>query len=123
MQLKEYVLALFHGWVGIMSGLASVILLFLPLVLPGLFADSKAAERAVWIAAAGCFFIATYSAWLAERAALEQEKAKNEAEPHIRIDVLSVVTHGSLGSGMTDLFFTWIWYCSRQAMCLLRIVL
>ena len=65
--VREYLAALFHAWVGRMSGLASVALLFLPLLLPSIFANSKVIERPTWAAAALCFLIASYAAWLRER--------------------------------------------------------
>jgi hypothetical protein len=81
--LKEYFAALFHGWVGKMSGLASVILTFLPILLPKLFSDSAWVIRAIWIAAAICFVIANHSAWKFERDKYEAEAEKN-TRPEIR---------------------------------------
>jgi hypothetical protein len=75
--LKEYFSALFHGWVGKMSGPASVILAFLPLLWPRLFGQSTILIRAIWIAALICFLIANYSAWKYERDKYEAEVAKN----------------------------------------------
>ena len=66
MYAKRYFADLFHGWVGTMSGIASIVLLFLPLILPKLFVDSKIAVRATWVAAAICFVVANYTAWLRE---------------------------------------------------------
>jgi hypothetical protein len=87
-----------------MSGLASVILVFLPIIFPSWFGDSKVLIHATWAAAAGCFLVANYAAWLAKRNELQEEKAKNEFTPQINISVLNIVTCGSLGSGLTDVF-------------------
>jgi hypothetical protein len=101
---KEYFAAIFHGWVGKMSGLASVILAFLPIVFPGWFGDSKVLIRTTWAVAAICFLIANYAAWLAKRNELQREKAKNEVEPHIDMRLNNVIPHSSMGKGLTDLF-------------------
>jgi hypothetical protein len=50
-------------------------------------------------------FRAQYDAWNETLMELEKERAKNEAAPHIDINVLNIVSRGSLGSGLTDLFF------------------
>lgn len=75
--VKEYFAALFHSWVGKMSGPASVILVFLPLVWPSLFGRSTILVRATWMAALICFLIANYSAWKYERDRYEAEIHKN----------------------------------------------
>jgi hypothetical protein len=82
MHFKEYFTALFHGWVGKMSGPASIALLFLPLVWPSLFKDATLV-RATWVAAALCFVVANYSAWRYERNKYESEVAKHD-KPDIR---------------------------------------
>jgi hypothetical protein len=105
---KKYFAALFHGWVGIMSGIASVVLTFLPLVLPGLFANSHALERATWAAAAICFVIASYSAWVREHTQVAAKEAEivrlSKAEPLPLIKgVLSNFRFGGIMStGHTD---------------------
>ncbi len=81
--VKEYFAALFHSWVGKMSGPASVLLGFLPLLWPQLFGQSKFLSRATWIAALVCFFVANYSAWKYERDKYETEKSKN-GRPEIK---------------------------------------
>jgi hypothetical protein len=91
MHLREYLAALFHGWVGIMSGIASIVLLFLPYVFPVLFANSIVSERAVLIAAGICFLIANYSAWLSKRNALEAERQR-----HTGADIRGAIKRGYL---------------------------
>jgi hypothetical protein len=65
--VKDYFAALFHDWVGKMSGLASVTLLFLPLIFPRLFVNSKNLERATWGAALVCAVIANYHVWVRQQ--------------------------------------------------------
>jgi|HubBroStandDraft_3_1064219.scaffolds.fasta_scaffold24290_4 hypothetical protein len=72
---------------------------------------SRTAMIVVWtawstsIAAVFLVFVAQYGAWKKTDQSLATEKAKNEAAPHMDITVLNVVPHGSLGEGLTDLFF------------------
>src|SRR5438128_1467061 len=91
MHIKEYISALFHGWVGRMSGIASVILTFLPFAYSRILSDSKLAERLTWVAAAICFLIANYAAWLTKRNELEREKNR-----HIGADIRGTVKRAYL---------------------------
>ena len=76
--LKEYVAALLHDWVGKMSGLASVILLFLPLIFPHVFANSHNFERATWGAAFVCFIVGNYHVWTRQKRILVEKDATIE---------------------------------------------
>ena len=76
--LRGYFAALFHNWMGKMSGPFSVILLFLPIIFPRFFADSKALTTAIWIAAAICFMVANFSAWRYEHDRYIAEVSKNQ---------------------------------------------
>jgi hypothetical protein len=78
MHVKEYFSALFHDWVGKMSGLASVILLFLPLIFPHAFSDSHTLEHATWIAAFVCFVVANYHVYVRQRKLIATKDAEIE---------------------------------------------
>jgi len=103
--VRQYLAALFHGWIGKMSGPASVALAILPLVFPKLFAEHAMLVRATWVAAVVCFAVANYSAWRYERGRYESERAKGEAAPHMDINVVSVIPRGEANQILTDLFF------------------
>jgi hypothetical protein len=90
MHLREYLAALFHGWVGTMSGIASLVLLFLPIAFPHYFSDSRV-RTATWIAAGLCFAVANYMAWLSKRNELETEKRR-----HTGSDVRGEIQFGYL---------------------------
>ena len=84
LRIRDYLPALFYGWVGMMSGIASVALTFFALFWPKLFADSRISARAVWIAAGVCFFIASYSAWQREREIVDR-LSKPDKCPIVRV--------------------------------------
>lgn len=63
-----------------MSGLASVILMFLPLIFPHVFGDSTTLERAIWFTAFICFVFANYHVWVREHKAIGLREAKTIAE-------------------------------------------
>jgi hypothetical protein len=90
------------GAISVMSAIATVVWWNDPTLL---------ARIARWTAGAtGCatavlIFAAQYDAWRTTDEELEKEKAKNEARPTMDIGVLNVVPRGSLGAGLTDLFF------------------
>jgi len=65
-----------NGWVAGMSAATAVILLF----------------------------VASALAWNDQYKRTEQEKAKNEVAPKMDISVLNIISRGSLGAGLTDLF-------------------
>lgn len=87
-----------------MSGGASVVLTFLPIVFPRLFTDAVWAVRSIWIATVLCFLVANYSAWKYERDKYEKEKAKNEIPPDIDLQMLTIIPRGKISAGVTDLF-------------------
>jgi hypothetical protein len=56
------------------------------------------------VASAFLVFRAQYDTWRTTDGELDEEKAKNEAAPRIDMNVVNVISHGSLGEGLTDLF-------------------
>jgi hypothetical protein len=72
---------------------------------------SRAAMIVVWtawstsVATILLMFVAQYEAWKQINQSLAIENSKNEAAPHMDITVLNVVPLGSLGEGLTELFF------------------
>jgi hypothetical protein len=103
--VKQYLFALFRGWAVSMSTVASLVFLFLPIVLPGKFRDSSAVSAGyIWIAAAVCFLVANFLVWKHEHVVLENELTKNQAAPKIQISALNTISSGKLTLGLTDLF-------------------
>jgi hypothetical protein len=100
LKIKEYFTALFHSWVGKMSGPASVVLAFLPIIWPGLFGQSTILIRATWIAAVVCFLIANFSAWSYERDKYEAEAHKNTL-PLIKGSLSNISFGGTVQTGQT----------------------
>ena len=99
-KVKEYLAALFHSWVGKMSGPASVVLAFLPIIWPNLFGHSTTFTRATWIAAVICFLIANFSAWSYERDKYEAEAHKNTL-PLIKGILSNISFGGTVTTGQT----------------------
>ena len=98
---KEHFAALFHSWVGKMSGPASVILVFLPILWPNLFGQSRTLLRSTWIAAGICFLVANCFAWNYERDKYEAEAHKNTL-PLIKGILSNISFRGVVTSGHSD---------------------
>ncbi len=100
-------------WGAHISGPILAVVAIVAVIVNALYANdatatATAAKYIAWITggiSAFLVLVAQYGVWSEERDKYETEVAKNEAAPHIDINVLNVVPRGSLGSGMTDLFF------------------
>ncbi len=70
-------------------------------------ASGKIVRWSAWLtglAAVLLIFMAQYDTWSEANAELGKEQAKNEAEPHIGINLIGAVSRGKVGAGITDLF-------------------
>ena len=100
LKLRMFLLAIGSDWLARMSGPLTV-----PFTIAALAISSTKGKILFVILAVIAALVTCYRVWVKEYDRAESEKAKNEAAPHMDIDVLSTIPHGTLQAGLTDLFF------------------
>jgi hypothetical protein len=97
--VRKFLAAILSDWLARMSGPLTVPFTMAALLLPSTKGRVLFAVSAVIAALITCYRI-----WAKEYERAEAEKKKNDLAPKINISVYNTVPHGSLDSGITDLF-------------------
>lgn len=99
-KLGKFFAAIWADWLTRMSGSLSV-----PFTCAALFLDSKYARTSFATLAIVAALTTAFRVWAKEYDRAETETKKNEATPHMGINILNVVPYSKTGEGLTDLFF------------------
>jgi hypothetical protein len=98
-KIGKFLGAIWADWLARMSGPLTV-----PFTILAFHLSSRAGILFAILAVLAAL-LTTYRVWVKEYDRAEAERAKNEDAPHMTIDVLCNIPHGSLSQGIKDLFF------------------
>ncbi len=98
-KFSRFLAAIMSDWLARMSGPLTV-----PFAVAAFLLPSVAARVLFAVLAVIAALITFYRVWGKEYDRAEAEKEKNEIAPEIEVQVSSIITKGSFGSGVTDLF-------------------
>ena len=85
--LRDFFAALYHDWMALVSGVASVILAIWVVVFTP---TNEAARKALWLSFALALFVAAYRSWAKEHKALLAERIYPEIKGRIQEDFIYV---------------------------------